>query len=135
MSNPPLLDTLLPEILGFHPQLLLDDIINAANEPIYQCTDFVSEFMVNWAQERAKKSSRKEQDEITSEIEDVSLTYILCSTRLTRCPGSNAVPNIVGISRRSGIRLLRSMDFAKHILHPTRIACDRSASEGLRSAL
>ncbi|KIJ37082.1 hypothetical protein M422DRAFT_232063 [Sphaerobolus stellatus SS14] len=70
MSNQPLLDTLLPEILGFHPQLLLDDIINAANEPIYQCTEFVSNFMIAWAEERAKRTNRKEQDEVSNEIEN-----------------------------------------------------------------
>ena len=68
-SSEPLSSTLLPEILGFHPQLLLDDIINAANEPIYQCTEFVSAFMVGWATERNHRS--KDQEEVSKEIEQV----------------------------------------------------------------
>jgi hypothetical protein len=73
-STEPVSSTLLPEILGFHPQLLLDDIINAANEPIYQCTEFVSAFMVGWASERKQKpetSSKEDQEEISKEIEQV----------------------------------------------------------------
>ncbi|KAF8470368.1 Mis12 protein-domain-containing protein [Gautieria morchelliformis] len=67
-SLEPVSSTLLPEILGFHPQLLLDDIINAANDPIYQCTEFLSEFMVRWATER-KQSSKKDQEDVSKEIE------------------------------------------------------------------
>lgn len=64
----PVSSTLLPEILGFHPQLLLDDIINAANEPIYQCTEFVSAFMVGWATERNERN----KEDVSKEIEQVS---------------------------------------------------------------
>ena len=70
-SSEPASSTLLPEILGFHPQLLLDDIINAANEPIYQCTEFVSAFMVGWATER-KQQSKKDQEDVSKEIEQVN---------------------------------------------------------------
>jgi kinetochore protein Mis12/MTW1 len=68
-SSEPVSSTLLPEILGFHPQLLLDDIINAANEPIYQCTEFVSAFMVGWATERER--SKEDQEDVSKEIEQV----------------------------------------------------------------
>ncbi|KAF8513577.1 Mis12 protein-domain-containing protein, partial [Hysterangium stoloniferum] len=63
---------LLPEILGFHPQLLLDDIINAANEPIYQCSEFVAAFMEAWATERAQRpetNNKKDQEDISKEIQ------------------------------------------------------------------
>ena len=72
MTTPsePVSSTLLPEILGFHPQLLLDDIINAANEPIYQCTEFVSAFMVGWASER-KQRNTTDQEDVSKEIEQV----------------------------------------------------------------
>lgn len=71
MPDEPVLNTLLPEILGFHPQLLLDDIINAANEPIYQCTEFVSSFMLAWAEERAKVNGNIDEEEVSVEIEQV----------------------------------------------------------------
>jgi kinetochore protein Mis12/MTW1 len=70
-SSEPVSSTLLPEILGFHPQHLLDDIINAANDPIYQCTDFVSAFMVRWATER-KHSNNKDREDVSKEIEQVT---------------------------------------------------------------
>ena len=76
-SAEPVSSTLLPEILGFHPQLLLDDIINASNEPIYQCTEFVSAFMVGWATER-RHHNKEDHEDVSKEIEQVC-TLILDS--------------------------------------------------------
>ena len=44
--------TLVPEILGFSPQLLLDDIISAAGEAILQCLTAMEPFMQRWADAR-----------------------------------------------------------------------------------
>ena len=45
----------MPEILGFSPQLLLDDIINEANESIVECVDAVEVFLERWAKSRAER--------------------------------------------------------------------------------
>ncbi|KAF4568333.1 hypothetical protein EYR40_010264 [Pleurotus pulmonarius] len=46
---------LLPEALGFSPQLLLDDIINIANNAVTDAVNGLEEFLQRWADERAKK--------------------------------------------------------------------------------
>lgn len=65
--------SLLTEILGFPPQHLLDDLIVAANEPVYQCTDLVSNFMSAWAGERAENGdyTQEQQENLANEIEEV----------------------------------------------------------------
>ncbi|KAJ3736859.1 Mis12-domain-containing protein [Lentinula guzmanii] len=52
MSNPPLL---LPEALGFSPQLLLDDIINAVNNTIVEGVNAMEDFLRQWADRRAEE--------------------------------------------------------------------------------
>jgi len=47
--------TLVPEILGFSPQLLLDDIISHSGEAILQCVSAMQPFMQRWADARAEK--------------------------------------------------------------------------------
>lgn len=54
-TTSPVTSTLLPEILGFAPQLLLDDIINIANNAVYHCVDALEPFLYRWAEERALK--------------------------------------------------------------------------------
>lgn len=49
---PPLL---LPEILGFSPQLLLDDIINVANNAVQDGVNGMEEFLEKWADARAER--------------------------------------------------------------------------------
>jgi len=46
---------LLPEILGFSPQLLLDDIINIANNAVQDGVNGMEEFLQKWADERTKR--------------------------------------------------------------------------------
>lgn len=46
---------LLPEILEFSPQLLLDDIINFANEAITNAVDGLEEFLFRWAADREQR--------------------------------------------------------------------------------
>ena len=43
---------LLPELLGFMPQIVLDDIINYANETSYQGVDAAEEFIRRWLDDR-----------------------------------------------------------------------------------
>lgn len=45
---------LLPEILGFVPQYLLDDIINIANEASQQTVDAMEGFLLHWAEANHK---------------------------------------------------------------------------------
>ena len=46
---------LLPELLGFIPQFLLDDIINIANDEARQSVDAMEQFLQRWADARADK--------------------------------------------------------------------------------
>ena len=43
---------LLPEALGFSPQLLLDDIINIANNAVQDGVNGMEEFLQNWTDKR-----------------------------------------------------------------------------------
>ncbi|KAF8231169.1 hypothetical protein L208DRAFT_1362514 [Tricholoma matsutake] len=52
--TPPLL---LPEILGFSPQLLLDDIINIANNAVQDGVNGMEEFLQKWVDERAAREA------------------------------------------------------------------------------
>ena len=60
---------LLPEILGFSPQLLLDDVINSANSAVTASVDGMEMFLLRWADGRAKEGKGKSEDDITQEIE------------------------------------------------------------------
>ncbi|KAH7914095.1 Mis12-domain-containing protein [Hygrophoropsis aurantiaca] len=55
MNAPTAPSVLLPEILDFSPQLLLDDIINYANDAITAAVDAMEIFLLRWAEEREKK--------------------------------------------------------------------------------
>ncbi|KAG6837474.1 hypothetical protein H0H93_009017 [Arthromyces matolae] len=46
---------LLPEILGFSPQLLLDDIINIANNAVQDGVNGMEEFLEKWVEGRAER--------------------------------------------------------------------------------
>ena len=46
---------LLPELLGFVPQFLLDDIIDTANDAVRQAVEAMEVFLRRWALEREKK--------------------------------------------------------------------------------
>lgn len=56
MSHPPptVPSVLLPELLGFSPQLLLDDIINVANNAVTETVDGMEIFLLRWAEQRAE---------------------------------------------------------------------------------
>jgi hypothetical protein len=61
---------LVTEILGVHPQLLLDDIINGANETIYESVDSLEDFLRDWIEE--KESAGVDGDELRKELDQVS---------------------------------------------------------------
>jgi len=63
---------LVTEILGVHPQLLLDDIINGANETIYESVDSLEEFLRGWVEEKEKAGA--DGDELRKELDQVSGT-------------------------------------------------------------
>ena len=50
---------LLPEALDFLPQLLLDDIINVANNTVTNGVNGMEEFLQRWADTRAECGNRK----------------------------------------------------------------------------
>ncbi|KAF8558515.1 Mis12-domain-containing protein [Imleria badia] len=54
-QGPTVPSILLPEILQFSPQLLLDDIINFANEAITNAVDGLEEFLFRWATDREQR--------------------------------------------------------------------------------
>ncbi len=58
-AGPPLTvpSVLLPELLGFIPQFLLDDIINIANDEARQSVDAMEQFLQRWADARAEKDA------------------------------------------------------------------------------
>ncbi|EIW85478.1 Mis12-domain-containing protein [Coniophora puteana RWD-64-598 SS2] len=64
---------LLPEILAFSPQLLLDDVINYANDAITTNVDGMEEFLTRWAQNRTKKPG--EEWDSTQEVEKGLVAY------------------------------------------------------------
>lgn len=63
---------LVTEILGVHPQLLLDDIINGANETIYESVDSLEDFLRGWIEE--KEQTGADGDELRREMDQVSET-------------------------------------------------------------
>lgn len=65
-NNPPLL--LLPEALGFVPQLLLDDIINIANDAVGNGIKGLEGYLQGWANQRAETKEHSDWDG-TSELE------------------------------------------------------------------
>ncbi|TFK94976.1 Mis12-domain-containing protein [Polyporus arcularius HHB13444] len=67
-AGPPLTvpSVLLPELLGFIPQFLLDDIINIANDEARQSVDAMEQFLQRWADARAEKDAEWDP---TQEIE------------------------------------------------------------------
>ncbi|KAH7889995.1 Mis12-domain-containing protein [Phlebopus sp. FC_14] len=66
-QGPTVPSILLPEILEFSPQLLLDDIINFANEAITNAVDGLEEFLFRWAADREQRV--KENWDSTQEVE------------------------------------------------------------------
>lgn len=56
---------LLCEALGFSPQLLLDDIINIANNAVQDGVNGMEDFLATWADARAVADGKKDLDEAT----------------------------------------------------------------------
>lgn len=60
-SASPLHPTLVPELLGFSPQMLLDDIISAAADAILQCLQAMEPFMQRWADTRTEAKEKNNE--------------------------------------------------------------------------
>ena len=58
------LPLLLPEALGFSPQLLLDDIINVTNNAVQDGVNGMEEFLQNWTDKRIALSPSVEMESI-----------------------------------------------------------------------
>ncbi|KAG6895150.1 hypothetical protein C0992_002929 [Termitomyces sp. T32_za158] len=58
---------LLTEILGFSPQLLLDDIINIANNAVQDGVNGMEEFLQKWVEARAERQT--DDRDSTQEVE------------------------------------------------------------------
>ena len=67
---------LICEALGFSPQLLLDDIINTANNTIQDAVNGMEEFLRNWADERlASTQSSLGKDALMHEVEQGLIAF------------------------------------------------------------
>lgn len=73
----------MPEILGFSPQLLLDDIINEANLAIIECVDAVEVFLERWADDRAARVGETWDGYMEIEQVSASLVVVCCLATLT----------------------------------------------------
>jgi kinetochore protein Mis12/MTW1 len=78
MDPPPALpkalpSVLLPEILGFSPQLLLDDIINSGNTAVADAVNAMEEFLQRWADQRVEKLGGKW--DATQEVEQGLIAF------------------------------------------------------------
>ncbi|KII95304.1 hypothetical protein PLICRDRAFT_96165 [Plicaturopsis crispa FD-325 SS-3] len=65
---------LLPEILGFSPQLFLDDIINVANDVATETVNGLESFLIRWADDRTERNSLVEWDS-TQEVEQGLVSF------------------------------------------------------------
>lgn len=50
---------LLTEILQFHPQLLLDDVVNVAYETLYHAVEALEVFLLRWAEDRPEPVAKE----------------------------------------------------------------------------
>ena len=53
---------LLPELLGFVPQFLLDDIIDTANDAVRQAVDAMEGFLRRWVENRKQNKAADDWD-------------------------------------------------------------------------
>jgi kinetochore protein Mis12/MTW1 len=58
---------LLTEVLQFHPQLLLDDVVNVAFETLYHAVEALEVFLLRWAEDRPEAVA-KEVDGVRSSL-------------------------------------------------------------------
>jgi len=73
----PIPPIILPEVLGFSPHLLLDDIVDIANDAIRLTVDAMEGFIIRWAQERADTAPEGWDGKAESEMGIISLQTLL----------------------------------------------------------
>lgn len=66
---------LVTELLGYHPQLLLDELMSSVNETVYESTSRVEEFLNNWIDEKERKG--EDVEHLRKELDQVSLSNSL----------------------------------------------------------
>jgi hypothetical protein len=64
---------LATELLGYQPQLLLDELMSSVNETIYESIARVEEFLNNWIDEKEKAGEdvehlRKDMDQVSTRV-------------------------------------------------------------------
>lgn len=69
LSQPAVPHTLIPEALGFVPQLLLDDVINIANDAVHVGVNAMEEFLQDWAEKRAQRLEAQNRDAASAAAE------------------------------------------------------------------
>ncbi|TFK44110.1 Mis12 protein-domain-containing protein [Crucibulum laeve] len=82
-AMPPVSPLLLCEALGFSPQLLLDDIINVANNAVQDGVNGMEEFLHKWIDERQEKLGAPTSDEEEqSMVQDIEQGLVAFQTLL-----------------------------------------------------
>lgn len=82
--EPPKMNPMLvTELLGFQPQLLLDELMSAVNETIYESTARVEDYLNQWIDE--KEQAGEEVEHLKKELEYV------CFLSLFLTSGANIV--------------------------------------------
>lgn len=66
---------LATELLGYHPQLLLDELMSSVNETIYECVARVEDFLNNWIDE--KRKAGEDVEHLNKEVDHVSPALFL----------------------------------------------------------
>ena len=66
---------LVTELLGYQPQLLLDELMSCVNETIYEAVAHVENFLNKWIDE--KEEAGEDVEKMRQEVDYVS-TFIAC---------------------------------------------------------
>lgn len=74
--------TLVPELLGFSPQMLLDDIISAAADAILQCQQAMEPFMQRWADSRSPQEGEEGEWDGVEVVEQVRYKLMISGSLL-----------------------------------------------------
>lgn len=61
---------LATELLGYQPQLLLDELMNSLNETVYESVARVEEFLEAWIQEK-EDAGYKDVEALRTELDQV----------------------------------------------------------------
>jgi hypothetical protein len=71
---------LATELLGYQPQLLLDELMSSVNETIYECVARVEDYLNDWIDEKRKAGEDVEQ--LNKEVDHVSHVLFLVNMEI-----------------------------------------------------